>query len=179
MQKAVSPSPELIRFLRSRSFRFCYYSACPERSRRHDCSIPIPSCRQHSTIDAWPSKVTSRHCEVPRRWKDHIDKNSTELAQKISNTKKPYISQRFFTTSKHTGIWDLFGRKKRQSARKDVSDTNSPLSSFLDESAGLGKIAKPMNELKLRCTEFDENGKVTLMNGEFKKSELIAKVPAF
>ena len=32
------------------------------------------------------------------------------------------------------------------------------------------------NELRLRCTEFDENGNVTLVNGEFRKSELIAKV---
>ncbi|MCJ1251193.1 magnesium ion transporter [Trapelia coarctata] len=36
-------------------------------------------------------------------------------------------------------------------------------------------VGKAPNELKLRCTEFDENGKVTLVNGEFKKSELIAK----
>jgi magnesium transporter len=36
--------------------------------------------------------------------------------------------------------------------------------------------AKAANEQKLRCTEFDENGNVVLVNGEFKKSELIAKV---
>ena len=30
-------------------------------------------------------------------------------------------------------------------------------------------------DLKLRCTEFDANGSVTLVAGEFKKSELIAK----
>lgn len=48
---------------------------------------------------------------------------------------------------------------------------------FLDDNAGLGgRIIKPSNELKLRCTEFDENGNVTLVNGEFRKSELIAKV---
>lgn len=35
--------------------------------------------------------------------------------------------------------------------------------------------AKAPNELRLRCTEFDINGNVTLVNGEFKKSELIAK----
>ena len=35
--------------------------------------------------------------------------------------------------------------------------------------------AKAANEQKLRCTEFDENGNVVLVNGEFKKSELIAK----
>lgn len=173
MQKAVSPSPELIRFLRSRSLWFCYHSACPERPRRYDCSLAFASRRQHSTRDAWPSKVPSRHWQ----WRDQICINPVDLAHTNSNIKRPYLSQRSFTTSKHSGIWKLFGRKKRQSARKDVSDTDSPLSSFLDESAGLGRIAKPMNELKLRCTEFDENGKVTLMNGEFKKSELIAKVP--
>ena len=36
--------------------------------------------------------------------------------------------------------------------------------------------SKAPNELRLRCTELDENGNVTLVNGEFKKSELIAKV---
>jgi magnesium transporter len=41
---------------------------------------------------------------------------------------------------------------------------------------GRGLSSKGANELKLRCTEFDENGNVTLVNGEFKKSELIAKV---
>jgi magnesium transporter len=41
---------------------------------------------------------------------------------------------------------------------------------------GRSMSGKASNELKLRCTEFDENGNVTLVNGEFKKSELIAKV---
>lgn len=54
------------------------------------------------------------------------------------------------------------------------------LPSFLNDANGsiLGrsKVGKPSNELKLRCTEVNENGDVTLVNGEFKKSELIAKV---
>ncbi|KAF7585977.1 magnesium ion transporter [Aspergillus hancockii] len=40
---------------------------------------------------------------------------------------------------------------------------------------GRGLAAKASNELRLRCTEFDLNGDVTLVNGEFRKSELIAK----
>jgi magnesium transporter len=36
--------------------------------------------------------------------------------------------------------------------------------------------AKAANDPKLRCTEFDENGNVSLTNGLLKKSELIAKV---
>jgi magnesium transporter len=41
---------------------------------------------------------------------------------------------------------------------------------------GRSLAVKASSEPRLRCTEFDENGNVTLVNGEFKKSELIAKV---
>ena len=55
-----------------------------------------------------------------------------------------------------------------------------PLPSFLDDvggtNLGRNKSGKAGNELKLRCTEFDHEGKVTMMDGEFKKTELIAKV---
>jgi magnesium transporter len=37
-------------------------------------------------------------------------------------------------------------------------------------------MVRTANELKMRCTELDEHGNVTLVSGEFKKSELIAKV---
>ncbi|KAL2368100.1 mitochondrial inner membrane magnesium transporter mrs2 [Blastomyces gilchristii SLH14081] len=40
---------------------------------------------------------------------------------------------------------------------------------------GRSLAMKATNEPRLRCTELDENGNVTLVNGEFKKSELIAK----
>jgi magnesium transporter len=40
----------------------------------------------------------------------------------------------------------------------------------------LGRMVRTANELKMRCTELDEHGNVTLVSGEFKKSELIAKV---
>lgn len=55
-------------------------------------------------------------------------------------------------------------------------------STFADEGAegnlfNLGRtLATKVNEPRLRCTEFDENGNVTLVNGEYRKSELIAKV---
>lgn len=41
---------------------------------------------------------------------------------------------------------------------------------------GRNLALKVSNEPRLRCTEFDGAGNVTLVNGEFKKSELIAKV---
>jgi hypothetical protein len=44
-------------------------------------------------------------------------------------------------------------------------------------SLGRAVSAKAAAQPKLRCTELDENGNVVLASGEFKKSELIAKVP--
>ena len=58
------------------------------------------------------------------------------------------------------------------------SDT-PPLAGFLGDNGGgpLGRSkGKASNDLKLRCTEFDENGNVTFLDGEIKKAELIAKV---
>lgn len=73
-------------------------------------------------------------------------------------------------------LWPLKSRKPDTALKPNDLP---PLPGFLEDAGGttLGRSAsKVSNELKLRCTEFDENGKVTLVNGEFKKSELIAKV---
>ena len=73
----------------------------------------------------------------------------------------------------------------RKARKKDAwkLDDLPPIASILGDGTdssmlSLGRISpnKAANELKLRCTEFDEHGNVTLVNGEFKKSELIAKV---
>ncbi|KAL8721300.1 MAG: hypothetical protein Q9181_007743 [Wetmoreana brouardii] len=70
--------------------------------------------------------------------------------------------------------------ERRRKAQPSLNaEELSPLPSFLDEangtSLGRSKAGKAANELRLRCTEINENGDVTLVNGEFKKSELIAK----
>ncbi|KZF20817.1 cora-domain-containing protein [Xylona heveae TC161] len=74
------------------------------------------------------------------------------------------------------------GKKDKYPARGSRHQLSPPRPSFLDDgtessisSAGRGLALKAPNELKLRCTEFDENGNVTLVNGEFRKAELIAK----
>lgn len=68
-------------------------------------------------------------------------------------------------------------------AKVALKSSGSPAPpNFMDDAGstnfGRRKTVKGANELKLRCTEFDENGNVTFMDGEFKKSELIAKVCA-
>ncbi|OAP56614.1 hypothetical protein AYL99_08726 [Fonsecaea erecta] len=63
---------------------------------------------------------------------------------------------------------------------RDSSNASSP-SGYDETSAQLFNLSRALSrntsgaELKLRCTEFDANGSVTMVSGEFKKSELIAK----
>ena len=69
----------------------------------------------------------------------------------------------------------MFRRNKAAKAKPLQPDDLAAIPGWVDDPS-LGRVIKPTNELKLRCTEFNENGDVTLVNGEFKKSELIAKV---
>ena len=73
--------------------------------------------------------------------------------------------------------WKDQSRKEEPSFKTSGSPT---LPGFLDDIGNTSfdsrKPVKGSNELRLRCTEFGENGNVTFMDGEFKKSELIAKV---
>lgn len=82
-------------------------------------------------------------------------------------------------SSLQSPFWRRLRPQKQTKSPRYHNNNNDlpPLTGFLDDSnSGLGgRIIKPSNELKLRCTEFDENGNVTLVNGEFRKSELIAK----
>ena len=179
MRKAVIPSPALLQFLRARSGSFC---CCPEKfpsSQSFESTITRTSQQRHSStyINSKRALSSLKNSQRPHR----SSRSATSDLPLISKRARQVISwRRSFTTSGTTaGVWNLFGKKKKGPNVKVGIEEHSPLSSFLDESAGLGRIAKPVNELKLRCTEFDENGKVTLVNGEFKKSELIAKVRMF
>lgn len=88
-------------------------------------------------------------------------------------------SFRRFASSNARPLLGKLWAHKRAKAKTVVNSHNfPPLPSFLGDGGGttVGRtVGKAPNELKLRCTEFDENGNVTLVNGEFKKSELIAK----
>ncbi|KAL1311322.1 hypothetical protein AAFC00_001500 [Neodothiora populina] len=85
-------------------------------------------------------------------------------------------SIRTFTTStKENRTFRPWQRMRQKSAGPLQPNDLPPAGpSLLDDSSSLSRIT-PINELRLRCTEFDENGNVTLVNGAFKKSELIAK----
>ncbi|EPS28454.1 hypothetical protein PDE_03400 [Penicillium oxalicum 114-2] len=68
----------------------------------------------------------------------------------------------------------------RRGKNSDIKNHRNHSPTLTDEGTelfnlGRGLAAKASNELRLRCTEFDKSGNVTLVNGEFRKSELIAK----
>ncbi|KAF1939155.1 cora-domain-containing protein [Clathrospora elynae] len=86
--------------------------------------------------------------------------------------------QRAFSTTRPNNAWNMFNAAKMRrlaqlQAPDSPPDDGSPGAAGFGSS--LGRIMRPTNELKMRCTELDEHGNVTLVSGEFKKSELIAK----
>lgn len=84
---------------------------------------------------------------------------------------------RAFATTVPARTWlRPWHRVRQKKGAGPLQPNDLPAPSLLDDNASLSRIVKPTNELQLRCTEFDEHGNVTLVNGAFKKSELIAKV---
>lgn len=85
------------------------------------------------------------------------------------------ISQRNFSTTRRFQAWNVFksAKTRRLAAPGSPDDHPAGPSGF---GSSLGRMTRATNELKMRCTELDEHGNVTLVSGEFKKSELIAKV---
>ncbi|KAI4138317.1 MAG: hypothetical protein L6R39_006850 [Caloplaca ligustica] len=98
-----------------------------------------------------------------------------------NNWPRPYARHyaRHASTEEHPHLLRRLWEKRRSAHAALKSDDLPPRPSFLADTGGtpLGrtKAGKAANELRLRCTEINENGDVTLVNGEFRKSELIAK----
>lgn len=107
---------------------------------------------------------------------------ASTLRRPLSSCRGSFQCRRAFSTTSYHNAWNILGSmgpKKRQRIPQPPQPPTSPLAMTVDSGIGfngLGRIARPANELKMRCTELDENGNVTMVSGEFKKSELIAKV---
>ncbi|KAF2131048.1 cora-domain-containing protein [Dothidotthia symphoricarpi CBS 119687] len=86
--------------------------------------------------------------------------------------------RRGFSTTSSNQAWDILKRARRLAQLPPPAPTVTAEESSVGGtgfSSSLGRSMRPANELKMRCTELDEHGNVTLVSGEFKKSELIAK----
>jgi magnesium transporter len=196
------PSRSLLRFLRSQSESVCFFSANPSLSklqgpggraelahkpstisnRRYISSTSRKEARAHTSYldELWP-----RHCEsspkaLPPPHHYHQDHNLHRTTTAPSG-----IRHTSTKSSRSLGLFqrllNLRGRNAALNRRKLYKDDLPIGNSYDDPSVQLFNLARALSknpsgaDLKLRCTEFDSNGSVTLVSGEFKKSELIAK----
>lgn len=175
--KPSAPSASLLRFLRSQSGFASSPTACV-RSR--------PSAPAHEALTSGPRRASSwarqDTCQN-RTTLDSTIRYLSDVRPKASVTLaslEPLALVRHASTTRRPFLRRLFDLKRAKAADHKSQRNQSPVTS--DEGSeglfnvGRGLAAKASNELRIRCTEFDNNGNVTLVNGEFRKSELIAKV---
>ncbi|KAL2830248.1 hypothetical protein BDW59DRAFT_22659 [Aspergillus cavernicola] len=185
--RASIPSASLLRFLRAQSESVLTTnqpSACRHASTKspaRSSSLPLNSASSRADLDVIPCKprlfselsLSSRRRTASRCHTPLVPSHPSTVFHPLPQS--PH-SRGFSSTACRPflrKLWD--SRRNRKSADKrcgpglldDTADGNLNLARAL--------AAKASNELRLRCTEFDLNGNVTLVNGEFKKSELIAK----
>jgi magnesium transporter len=199
-----APSPTLLKFLKSQSEGLCFFSANP-RAFVFDHAAPkacLPRLRDtNATSNGIQKKLAIRHMSTTAKrcatveagflnldflW-PKVQKRSRFVngqrsgLQSIPKVDGSYVSQRYNSSGPRSWFSWLFFRNQRQRQRP-LKPNDLPLGRRGEDGAesifslGRSMYAKAANEPKLRCTEFDENGNVVLVNGEFKKSELIAKV---
>lgn len=205
--KPSAPSISLLRFLRSQSESVFFFTPNPTTSSSESSSTwhssrsrhasagrsasnwrnlnPAP-CRAQleASLFAFLSPTPSRKSTKSlARVRSPISLPITDVNIVASN-----ILSRYASTKSRGWLRRLLDLRR---VREVINDRNaaaqyspSPYATtFTDEGAegnlfNLGRtLATKINEPRLRCTEFDENGNVTLVNGEYRKSELIAKVP--
>jgi magnesium transporter len=197
-----APSASLLRFLRSQSQEICFFTPSAKsnsspnslqpgqksfRKKGNDFIRPssknfATSSRRQATCEA---SVFNLH--FPRYGPARHARTASELGvgsrqSILKRSARPEIANKSRQASElfRPLLQRLWGSRKRNGAEALKPNDLPGLPSFLDDANGqvLGrsKLGKASNEMKLRCTELDENGTVTVVNGEFKKSELIAKV---
>jgi magnesium transporter len=156
--RAPVPSPAVLKFLRIQAECLPFLASHSQVRRNH----------HHTPTDTARSRIwTSAQCRASLK-----------------------LVERQTLVSPCRGFWNSATKLRWQKPWQQVRPKKTaplqpndlpPLPRLLDDAgaASLGRIVKPTNELRMRCTEFDGDGKVTLVNGAFKKSELIAKVSLY
>ena len=200
------PSPSVLQFLRSQPEQAHFFTpgtspstratACPASSCRGangsqtTVAHVMPSARRHlatslnrqaSVESSLPNFDFLRPCceRGPSKVSTFASRNSAAPLGILAENTSAF---RYASTDTRP-LWKRPWKKTLRKENIALKTSETPaLPSFLDDAGnttfGRRKTVKGSNELRLRCTEFDENGNVTFMDGEFKKSELIAKVDA-
>lgn len=194
------PSSSLLRFLKTQSEGVCFFSPNTRPAFVFDHAAPrgphLKARLAHKTLKSITRCISTT---VPRQATveagflnlDFLWPRSAALAlrpqgRSISRTKLPiqdHPSGALRSSSTRTGKWQewhrkLWGQTSKKGGRPLRPDDLPILEESSDSAFRMGHriSAKAAAQPKLRCTELDENGNVVLASGEFKKSELIAKV---
>lgn len=189
-----APSGAVLRFLRTQTEEVSFFTPnstalrCPNRLRagaqlRHERLLSrnlTTSPRRRATVEAslinWD---LFRPALSPKPSQLAILENILKYKGRSQATSRG----RNLSTGKGTPLlrrW--WGQETQQSKNGLRPEDVPPLPAFLDDVGNTGGLpgrglkGKAGNELKLRCTEIDAKGNVITVDGEFKKSELIAKV---
>ena len=181
MKTPAVPSSDVLRFLQHQTdtlFPSCTRraSALAQVSRRH-----LSSCRkqcakpQTSFIDdLWPRHRDAHKALPPPRY--HPPQPSSHPRHASNSAHEGWLNR--LNVFRHR---QAVAAAKAKAAGKGDHTVPWDNQSYEDTSAQLFNLSRALSrdpsgaDLKLRCTEFDSNGSVTLVAGEFKKSELIAK----
>lgn len=197
--RALVPSRSLLRFLRSQSeFEASFI---PTQDNVARSLATTSSCRRTCLSHNAPRKTSRAFTTTCQRRSSDLHSSTSLLDQGRSLRRLPktngtaHATALFSTTTvackstHHTGnskqsaaTWQerLWGRPARKGAKPlrpdDLPSQDETESGPYAFSSGRSMSAKASLEPRLRCTEVDEAGKVILVDGEFKKMELIAKV---
>lgn len=177
-----APSASLLRFLRSQSGFSAAPSACayPKRLASRDKGFstgPSPKLSSWARLDAPHSPATLDTTLCNNQYGKPNPTRAT-VSPPLVHTQLKF--SRHASTKSRPFLRRLFDLKRNKASDYKNQGPASP--GLMDEGTegmfniGRSLSAKASNELRIRCTEFDINGDVTLVNGEFRKQELIAKV---
>lgn len=165
------PSRSLLRFLRLAALPGTGRRPCPATYRRF-CGPSTASTRSPACICLRPSASTPWLARQTPSARKQFSISSNAAKAKASDptddSEKPWQEK----------VWDSTAKKGGKPLQPDdLPGHHQPCDdgpSMFNNRRTLA--AKAALEPRLRCTEVDENGEVILVDGEFKKTELIAKV---
>jgi magnesium transporter len=181
LQRIAVPSSSVLSFLRSQ-VNVAFESPITKCAgvKRSRCAYTTNIRTPWNTAGKSGDRISARTTRLPSAVL-RLEPASPSLPSLPCAPEYSSMARRSLSTSSTNHAWNMFKSKKGK--RGLLQPPEAPSNLMEDGSTGgtgfsssLGRMVRTANELKMRCTELDEHGNVTLVSGEFKKSELIAKV---
>ncbi|RMZ92593.1 hypothetical protein DV736_g163, partial [Chaetothyriales sp. CBS 134916] len=172
MKTPGAPSVDLLRYLRAQSVHVDRPRLWPPRPRPQrplsTSSARGGAAKKQSTLidDLWP-----RHRDVckslPPPRSHPPPASQSRSASHSAASRQSWLRRWWYRRQQHVS-------NGQQSVPFDSQSYDDATAQLFNLNRALSRSPSG-GDLKLRCTEFDAHGSVTIVAGEFKKSELIAK----